>query len=161
MKHPLGAGETRTRWEVAADELRRTLGALPDSFVTDVVLFSGAVRSALERPQKLARPARDRVEAFLAAAAPRGGGDLLGGVLAALAQDDVDTVFLLSDGAPSLGDFVDGGRIRAAIRQRNRTRKCVIESIGFGASRAAERAFLEGVARDSGGRVVFRGEAGR
>ena len=158
MKTPLNSGETRTRWEVAADELRRTLGALPDSFVADVVLFSGAVRSALDRPQKLAPLAREKAEAFIAAAAPRGGGDLLGGVLAALAQDDIDTVFLLSDGAPTLGDFVDTARIRAAIRQRNRTRKCVIESIGFGASRAAERAFLEGVARDSGGRGVFRGD---
>ena len=161
MKTPLNAGETRTRWDVAADELRRTLVALPDSFVADVVLFNGAVRSALDRPQKLVPVAREKTEAFIAAAAPRGGGDLLGGVLAALAQDEIDTVFLLSDGAPTLGDVVDTARIRAAIRQRNRTRKCVIESIGFGASRAAERAFLEGVARDSGGRVVFRGEAGR
>ena len=161
MKHPLSEGETRSRWEVAADELRRTLGALPDSFVADVVLFGGAVRSAFDRPQSLARPAREKAESFLAAAAPRGGGDLLGGVLAALARDEVDTVFLLSDGAPTLGDFVDRERVRAAIRQRNRTRKCVIESIGFGAARTAERAFLEGVARDSGGRVVFRGEGGR
>jgi HEAT repeat protein len=161
MKHPLSEGETRTRWEVAADELRRTFAALPDSFVADVVLFGGAVRSALDRPQALARPVREKTETFLAAAAPRGGGDLLGGVLAALARDEIDTVFLLSDGAPTLGDFVDRGRVRAAIRQRNRTRKCVIESIGFGAARTAERAFLEGVARDSGGRAVFRGETGR
>lgn len=77
-------------------------------------------------------------------------------MLEALGDDETDTVCLLSDGAPSCGDMVDKTRVQAAIRQLNRTRKVAIHTIGFGAKRATERAFLEGVARDSGARCVLR-----
>lgn len=155
MKEALGA-PTETRWNLAVAELRKTLGALPDSFVANVVFFHDAPKAAFDRPQRLMRPARDKAEAFIAAGAPSHRGDLLGGVLTALASDEIDTVFLLSDGAPSAGDLVDRSRVRAAIRQHNRTRKCVIDAIGFGARRAADRGLLEAVATDSGGRAVFR-----
>jgi HEAT repeat protein len=155
MKEVIGA-TSLTRWAHAVDELKKTLDALPDTFVANVVFFQEAPRAAFDEPQRLARPARDRADAFVSAAAPKHHGNLLAGVLAALESDDVDTVFLLSDGAPSAGDFVERTRVRAAIRQRNRMRKCTIDAIGFGARKAADRAFLEGVAHDAGGRAVFR-----
>ena len=156
MGDPVSAGDKRTRWSVAQEELRATLAALPDSFVMNLVFFKDASQTAFDRPLRLNRPARDKAEAFIAAAAPSHRGDLLGGVLAALASDDVDTVFVLSDGDPSGGDIVDRSRVRAAIRQRNRMRKCVIDTIGFGARTAADRGLLENLAKDSGGRAVFR-----
>jgi HEAT repeat protein len=161
MGDPMSAADKRVRWTVAAEELRRTLAALPDSFVVNLLFFRDATQSAFDRPQRLTRPNRDKAEAFVTAASPSHRGDLLGAVLAALASDDVDTVFVLSDGDPSAGDIVDRGRVRAAIRQRNRMRKCVIDTIGFGARTAADRALLENLARDSGGRAVFRGEANK
>jgi hypothetical protein len=77
-------------------------------------------------------------------------------VLEALRDDEIDTLYLLSDGAPSSGDMVDRARVQAAIRQLNRTRKVTIHTIGSGAHKATDRAFLEGVARDAGGRCVLR-----
>lgn len=161
MRDPLGGGETRSRWDVAAEELRRTLGALPDSFVTNLLFFQQEVHLAFPKPSALTKAARVKAEAFVAGGSPMQAGDLLGAVIAALAEDGTDTVFVLSDGAPSFGDFVEKSRVRAAIRQRNRVRKCVIDAIGFGAKKASERSFLAGLAKDSGGRVVFRGEGGR
>lgn len=156
MKEPMGPGDARARWGAAAGELRTSLGALPDGFVAQIVFFQEAVREAFDRPQTLSRGARDRADAFLSAAAPGQRGNLLAGVLAAIERDEVDTVYLLTDGAPGCGDFVEKTRVRAAIRQVNRTRKCVIDTIGFGAVKAAERALLTGIAQDSGGRAVFR-----
>jgi hypothetical protein len=161
MKDPLGGGESRTRWDVAAEELRRTLGSLPDSFVTNLVFFQQEVHVAFPKPSPLTKAAREKAEAFIAGGSPMQTGDLLAAVLAAIGEDAIDTVFLLSDGAPSCGDFVERSRVRAAIRQRNRVRKCVIDTIGFGATKAAERSFLAGLAKDSGGRAVFRGEGGK
>ncbi len=161
MKDPVGGGESRTSWDVAAEELRRTIGALPDSFVTNLVFFQREVHSAFSAALPLSKAARVKAEAFIAGGSPGQEGDLLGAVLTALADDATDTVFLLSDGAPSCGELIERSRVRAAIRQRNRTRMCVIDTIGFGATKAAERSFLTGVAKDSGGRAVFRGEGGR
>jgi HEAT repeat protein len=160
MKEPAGA-DGRSRWAVAADELRSTLAALPESFVTNLVFFQQEARAALPRPQPLTKTTRDKLDAFITSGSPAHEGDLLGAVLAALAQEGIDTVFVLSDGSPSAGDMVERGRVRDAIRRRNRTRKCVIDAIGFGARKAAERGFLEGLARDSAGRCVFRGDVGK
>jgi hypothetical protein len=161
MKEPAVAGDARSRWSVAAEELRRTLAALPESFVTNLVFFQQQPHVAFEKPQPLTKATREKAEAFIASGSPAHEGDLLGGVLAALSQDGVDTVFVLSDGSPSAGEMVDRVRVRAAIRQRNRARKFVIDSIGFGARKAVERGFMEGIARDSGGRAVFRGDGGK
>jgi hypothetical protein len=161
MKEPTGTGDTRSRWTVAAEELRRTLAALPESFVTNLVFFQQEPHVAFGKPQPLTKATRAQAEAFIASGSPAHEGDLYGAVLAALSQDGADTVFVLSDGAPSAGEMVDRGRVRAAIRHRNRTRKFVIDAIGFGARRAADRSFMEGIARDSGGRAVFRGDGAK
>jgi HEAT repeat protein len=161
MKEPAGGAEGRTRWTVAAEELRKALGALPDSFVTNLVFFQQEPRAAFTKPQALSKAARDKAEAFIESGSPQHTGDLLGGILMALDGDGADTIIVLSDGSPSAGEMTDRTRVREAVRRRNRTKKCVIDSIGFGAKKAVERAFLEGLARDSGGRCLFRGDGAK
>jgi len=153
-KMPEDPGE-RTRWEVVREELDATLERLPDSTYVNLLLFSTEVVVAAPGPVRLSPRDRKRFSAFARRAEPGGRGVLLAAVLAALEQD-VDTVLLLTDGAPSAGELVDKDRVRRAIRQRNRMLKRRIHTVAFGSTKKTERRFMENVAADSGGRVVFR-----
>lgn len=156
MRDPITAGDPKSRADVARAELLRTLADLPDGFLANVVLFRSTPVSCFERATAMSAKTRADVAAFVQRTNPVERGDLLAGVLAALDDDGIDTLFLLSDGTPSAGDFVDRVRVQAAIRQVTRRRKVVVHTVGFGATHAAQRAFLEGVARDSGGRSQLR-----
>jgi hypothetical protein len=155
MRRPLAKDDPRPRWDAARDELTRALAALPDGTLANVVLFQVETRRCFAQATALSDRARKEAEGCLRTS-PAERGDLLAGVLDALRDDQVDTVFLLSDGAPSAGDLVDRARVLAAVRQLNRTRKVAIHTIGVGAGSAAERNFLEALARESGGRFAFR-----
>ncbi len=158
MRNAMSSTDARTRWTAAAEELRTTLSSLPDEFVLNLVFFQTQPRAAFSAPAVLAPKARDAAEDFVRENSPGQSGNLLAAMLLALEQEGTDTILLLSDGAPSAGDIVDGGRLRAAIHQRNRMQKRAIHTIGFGATKSSERGFLESLARESGGRAVFRAD---
>jgi len=153
MRDKLGTG---TRWDFARKELDAALAALPDGTHVNVIVFQEEARVAFDAPRPLGKKVRRDLSSFARKTSPGEAGNLLAGMLLALDQDDADTVYLLSDGAPSFGDKVLKRRVRAAIRARNRARKLVLNGIGLGAEKSTERSFLEGLARDSGGRVVFK-----
>lgn len=148
-------GDSSSRWEKAEAELVKTVEALPDGTLVNVVLFQEEVTQAFDAPQPLDKKSRKAVATFLKRTSPGQSGDLLAGVLAALAQEGADTIYLLSDGAPSAGRMVDKVRVRRAIRSVNRRRKLAIHTIGFGATSKTQRAFLEGVAREAGSVCVL------
>lgn len=156
MRDRISASDARVRWDVAKEELTKTVTSLPDGFTVQVILFSLKPLAALPKASPATKKVRDDVISFLGRETPAQRGNLLDGVLAAVRDDALDTVFLLSDGAPSGGDHVIKERVRNEIRQANRTRKLAIHCIGFGANKQSERSFLEDVARDSGGRCVYR-----
>lgn len=155
MKEPVGGGDGRPRWDVAKEELRKAIAALPDGTAVNVLLSQLETKRCFDRATPLAPGPRKEIEGLLRLN-PGERGNLLGTVLEALSDDGIDAIFLLSDGDPSAGDMVEKPRVQAAIRQVARMRKVAIHAIGFGAAKATERAFLEGVARDSGGVCVFR-----
>jgi HEAT repeat protein len=153
MREKLGTG---TRWDYARKELETALAALPDGTLVNVIVFQEQARAAFDAPKPLGKKTRRDLSSFARKTTPGDAGNLLAGMLAALDQGDTDTVYLLSDGAPSFGDMVLKSRVRSAIRAQNRMRKFVINGIGLGAEKSTERSFLQGLARDSGGRVIFK-----
>jgi len=157
MADPMpGDADGRTRWQYVAAELVKTLDALPDGTLVNVISFDLAPTLAFKSPKPLNRQVRGALERFVTKQSPENRGDLLAAVNAALDQESIDTIILLSDGAPSYGEIVDKGRVRSFIRQRNRMLKRSIMTIGFGAKEKRARAFMEGLAADSGGVCVLR-----
>jgi hypothetical protein len=154
MRDPIGKGKA-TRWEVAREELAQTLAGLADGLAVNVVLFQEDVESAFDAPRPLDAKTRKALRTFLRRTSPGERGNLLAGVLHAVRQD-ADSVYLLSDGAPSTGEMVHKGRVRATIRQENRRLKRAIHCVGFGAQKSSERSFLARIAAESGGEVVYR-----
>lgn len=67
---------------------------------------------------------------------------------------DVDTVFFLSDGEPSVGEYVDPDDILREVVEANELRKVVIHSFALGQFR---KTFMERLAQLSGGTFVDLG----
>jgi hypothetical protein len=63
----------------------------------------------------------------------------------------VDTVFFLSDGEPTVGEFVQTEDIRAEIHRVNQLRRVVIHCIAIG---NFQKNFMESLAKENGGLFV-------
>ncbi|MEK7867435.1 MAG: HEAT repeat domain-containing protein [Planctomycetota bacterium] len=69
-------------------------------------------------------------------------------------KKSVDTIYLMSDGAPNMGQITDPTEILAKIREMNRLRKIIIHSIGVG--RDQVESFMKSLAEENGGKYVRR-----
>ncbi|MGE3853841.1 MAG: HEAT repeat domain-containing protein [Planctomycetota bacterium] len=93
--------------------------------------------------------------AYVEKQTPRGGTNIFDSLEQAMQDPEVDTIFLLSDGAPGSGKFVAADDICREIAKINRTRRIVINCIGIEVAGSAEQ-FLKRLARESGGQYARR-----
>ncbi|MEZ6020107.1 MAG: VWA domain-containing protein [Planctomycetota bacterium] len=145
-------GETgEVRMERAKKELIEAIGALEDGTRFNIISFSSGVDPWSDTPLAEAEvPDREKAKEWAGALGAMGGTNLYGALRAALEEPDVDTILVLSDGEPSVGDVIDPGAIRADIAARNRERNIKIHTIALGGTLK----ILEWLAVDSGGRFV-------
>lgn len=68
---------------------------------------------------------------------------------------DVDTIFFLSDGRPTVGDFVDPDDILREVKAANDLRKVVIHTIAIG---EFQKDFMRRIAEENGGVFVDLGQ---
>lgn len=68
---------------------------------------------------------------------------------------DVDTIFFLSDGRPTTGEYVDPDDILREVRELNELRRVVIHTIAIG---EFQKAFMQRLARENGGVFVDLGK---
>ena len=152
MSEPLRAktvSETpETRMQVAKRELSSAIDGLPNGAIFNIAPFSGSVMSwhddgGVPASEETRLDAQDWI-ALLDAA---GGTNLYDALMYAFDDPDVDTIYLLSDGEPSIGDLIDPQMIRDDIAERNENRGVEIHSIAIGTGLQV----LEWLAEDSGG----------
>lgn len=130
-----------TRATRSVEEFVGLLPKIPEEARFNVVFFASELTifrpDLLEASLETKRAAQSFVEGMLF----DGGTNLYGGLEAAFEAPHLEEVILLSDGAPSVGEVVQPGRILARVARWNRWRHVRISTISFGASPAA-RAFL-------------------
>jgi len=156
MRGKMAYNDDRTKMDVARKELLRVLDELGESIRFNVIVFH--TKPDAFRPSLVAADSRTRkkVETFVRKKTGRGRTNLYDAIELALADDDADTIFVLSDGAPSEGRYQFRSRIRHHVRLINRRRKIVVHTIAFG-GKDVNREFLEKLARENGGvHVVHR-----
>ena len=68
-------------------------------------------------------------------------------------DDEVDTIYLLSDGVPSYGTVARDFRVLQEVRRHNRWRRVVIHTILLG-TKGTDRKFMASLAGATGGRAV-------
>jgi HEAT repeat protein len=139
------------RMEVAKRELIKCIDALDADALFNIVVFSGGVDRWLDEGVAESKD-KERTEAktFVSRLGANGGTNLYGAVETAFGDADVDTIYIMSDGEPSVGDVIDPAEIRARVQQWNEHRKVVIHTIAVGGSFQV----LEWLAADSGGTHV-------
>ena len=147
-----------SRWDRVRAEMDRVLEALGTSAEGNVVLFSDAATTLFPQAVRFSPEARAKVRSALLARLPMGRTALYDGIALALQDPAVDTVVVLSDGAPSAGQFFTKTDVRQEVARADRWRKARIDVVSIGGDEAGKRwrTLLQSVAEDHGGRFLSR-----
>lgn len=140
-----------SRMDVAKRELAKAIKALDDNALFNIAPFSGGVESWSDGGIATSKKAtREDALEYVGRLGAGGGTNLYGSLEFAFKDLDIDTIFVLSDGEPSVGDITDPQLIREAVQKMNSTRNVIINSIAIGSSLE----ILQWLAEDSGGSYV-------
>ncbi len=141
----------KSRMEVAKNELAKCVEGLDPGALFNIYTFSSDIEKWIDGSLAAANEKnRGEGAAFVAKLMAGGGTNLYGAVQSAFTDPDVDTIFIMSDGEPSVGDVTDPTLIREHVKRWNENRKIVINTIQIG----GQFQVLEWLAQDSGGTTV-------
>jgi len=164
-----GAATKTTKAKLVVAELKKLVMSLPDGALCNFVVFSEDVRiwrAEGQRPAlvKLDDESRDDLLGnFLDGLRPQGPTNLYDALQAALGfggrglydkyyAAGFDTLYVITDGAPTAGPVTDKEEIRKRVREANNLRKIAIHCITFGDQN--DTAFLKPLAEENGGRHI-------
>lgn len=164
-----GGGETMTKAQLVVRELKKLIMSLPDGALLNLVVFSSDVRvwrldggrPALVKLDDAARD--DLLGTFLDSLRPNGPTNLYDALDKALDfggrglhdkyyAAGFDTLYVITDGAPTAGAVVDKNEIRRRVREANQLRKVAIHCITMGDKNDTD--FLRPMAEENGGRHI-------
>lgn len=136
------------RLDYAKEQLSEVVKRLEKGTYFNLIAFSSGMEAWT--PTGLALSTQENIDSALAYAQklkPGGGTNLYGALKTAFDDPEVDTIFVLSDGEPSVGGITDPWGIRNEVATWNRDRGVVIHAISVG----GKFRVLEWLAEDSGG----------
>jgi HEAT repeat protein len=147
-----GGGQTRTKMEVARAELEEALKRLPDRARINLVLFDTEIESWKKSLVPLTDANRAALKGFVGKQTPQGRTNIYDALEAAILTEGVDSIFLLSDGAPTAGAHQENAGFLLAVRRLNQTRRIAIHAVAIG----HDSELLRRLAEESGGRYARR-----
>jgi len=149
---PAGGRELNevTRMDVAKRELADVLRRLPDDVLFNVVFFESRVTSLEKKLVRMKKATRQKALRFVLDQYAVGGTALYPALELAFADPLVDTIYLLSDGAPTEGELTDVNEIRAEVRRWNSARHVRIHGVSMG----QDSTLLRWLCEDTGGRYL-------
>jgi HEAT repeat protein len=129
-----------SRISIAKKELLEVVHRLRDGCSINILTFNSLITdfTAMAFPDlkekgalpKVSPAVRDAAGAFVERAKAEGLTNLLTALNTAFSYPEIDTIYLLSDGAPTVG-VVDPGELMARLERMNRHRKVKINCISF------------------------------
>jgi len=136
-----------TKIEIAKSELAKCIQGLEPTAFFNIITFSSDVRRWFEGRLAAASPKNlDEAKAFVDKLLPFGATNTYDALKEAFKDPDVDTIFLMSDGEPTVS-ISDPLIIREHVKQWNEHRDITINTIAVG----GKFQILEWLAEDSGG----------
>ena len=127
-------GRSTNRIQVAQQQLARVLGGLPKGTLFNILVYSSRVHawSKKELPADEATIGKAIAWARRRMATPDGDTATLPSLERAFARNpEFDTLFFLSDGNPSNGDYVSPEGVLASARAMNRYRRAAVHTIAL------------------------------
>ena len=139
------------RIDVAKQELAQAIKNLEPGALFNVFAFSsGVARWQKDGIGANSDQSRADALAWVERLGANGATNLYDTVKMAFEDQDVDTIFIMSDGEPTSGEVIDPHRIREDVAFWNKHRKIMIHTIAIGGNLEV----LEWLAKDAGGRYV-------
>lgn len=143
-------GGATTRLGVAQEELLSVLETFPEGDKFGMIFFSTAVNAWLDELVEMDEDTREESSDYVNRQAADGGTSIYDALEVAFELENLDTIYLLSDGDPSTGKVIDPGNIRLDVQRWNAVRKIEINGIAVG----QPSRLLKWLAEDTGGRYV-------
>ncbi|MEM9379073.1 MAG: HEAT repeat domain-containing protein [Planctomycetota bacterium] len=140
----------RTRLDVAQEQLENTLSRIGEGVLFNIVPFARDARPMEDGLIEMDEVERENASLFVSRLRADGGTNVCDALAAAFDDDRVDTIYLLTDGDPSVGEIVDVPTLREEIARWNSVRGVRIHCIAVG----QDSALLRGIAEDSRGEYV-------
>ena len=152
-----GKGDRERRIDVAQRALLGVLKGLKDTQRVNVLRFDTLVadfilnelQSQERKLVPLDKETRKRLEVFIKKANPGGQTNFSGSLRSIFRYEDVDTIYLLSDGAPTAGE-TDREELLKLISRWNRRRRVRINTIGFDLKPDAKKLMIDIAAKNYG-----------
>jgi hypothetical protein len=151
MNERMSTDRNFTRLDGAKEELTKVLTAMSPQHSCNLIAYATQVHPIWSELRRIDEGNRKEVLDYAKVLRADGGTNIFGALMAAFTDSGVDTIFLLTDGEPSVGDLIDPAEIRAEVRRQNHARQIVIHCIGLG----VDSELLRGLAADSGGVYKF------
>jgi len=154
-----------SRLTAAKRDLIKAMGGLREGALFNIVLYASDVWTWQDKLVVMDTEARGEVMATIEDLTAVGGTNIYGALEEAFAlagakdgdewsNPDIDTIFLLTDGRPSVGVTTDPEQILAFVRDVNRNAGIVIHTIGL--SGAQDAFLLRSLAEENGGDYAAR-----
>ncbi|TDJ77159.1 MAG: VWA domain-containing protein [Planctomycetota bacterium] len=139
-----------SRLDIAKRQLTGVLRRLPEGDAFDVIFFGSRVEPWREELVPMDAKYRAEVLEHVEKQGFLGGTALYDALAVAFELEQLEIIYVLSDGAPSGGTVNDVNKIRAEVAEWNADRHVVIHCIAVGGGHR----LLEWLAEDSGGNYV-------
>jgi hypothetical protein len=131
-KQGVKPGFEGTRMDILKIELAHVvITMLPDDAKFNLIAYSGQVYPWKKRLTKASKSSRKAALDFVKKMEPLGRTNTHDALELAFSDSSVDTIYFLSDGAPTTGKYVYPEEILTAVRRWNRGRNVTIHTIGL------------------------------
>ncbi|PIE24935.1 MAG: hypothetical protein CSA62_01725 [Planctomycetota bacterium] len=146
-------GKIRTRLAQAKIELIQALRNLPNNSWFNIVPFDYKPKPWRSKMQRASKQNIAKAVEFVQSLRAGGSTNIYDALELCLDLEDIESIFLLSDGGPSIGKFVVKPVIRSEVRIRNQLRRIRLHTIMIGGSNK-DRSFMRRLAEENYGRNV-------
>lgn len=136
-----------TRMDAAKRQLVEALEKLPVGESFNMIFFSNSASAWKKSLSKMSDATRDKAIEAANDLRPDGGTAVYDALKLAFDDQDVDTIYLLTDGEPTAGEIIEPDRIRRQVAAWNETRLITLHTISVG----RDSRLLQDLAEDSGG----------
>jgi Ca-activated chloride channel family protein len=166
MREPASDSGPKSKLDVAKEELKHAIDALSDGDTFTVIAFAGSVEKWQPKMTKVTAAVKERARKWIDNDLNLDlGTNIHAGMRAAFEiaglgskdvgyTSEIDTIFFMTDGQPTVGEVQDPLELRRLIREWNRLSRIRIHCIGVG--KDLNIPLLYGIAEDAGGQFQHR-----
>ena len=124
--------QTRTRIDEAKRQLTRVVEDIPETAIFNLIYFETRVHPFAPGSKRAGKATKAEALRSVAGLRPTGGTNIHDALELAFADKEVDTIYLLSDGAPSAGRITNPDALADEVARWNKSRRIRIHTVAIG-----------------------------